>query len=1153
MLIPMLQPLSLILLAVPLSACASVDAQTVAAADATPTLAAQVLPEHKVPRRPSLSPDGSKIAYSHSGDIWVAGLADGSATRLTAHPGYDTSPIWSPDGSKIAFAGNRHGNFDTFVVAAAGGEPQRLTWLSESEALHGWLDNDTLLLGMTRDRWYNRYGRGQGLWTVNLDGNTPQLLGDFPTGRCAISPNGNVIVYERGSGDQRRRAYRGPANNDLWVFDRSSGEHRALTETDGSEFCPQFSADGNSVYFLSDAKCDQNADARDLGMWKVPLKGGKAKLVYHPGGRSSLRYNTVRSDQGIAVSELGDAFVRINLNDGSADTLRVFGGVDSSIPNQATVTVSGGASELAVSPDGETIAFVARGDLYALRKHDKIERAARVTSAAAIDGNPVWVEDGKALLFVSERHGNGEIYKVTTSDEDTPFYLERNFVETRLTNTDENESAVSLSPDGKTLAWVQGNGRFVVGDPKTLAIKREIYNSFEGPDYAWSPDSKWLAYSVSDDDFNYEIYLSLVSVEGVAADAPGVQPYNITMHPDDDTSPRWSPDGRKLTFTSRRRMLDETDVWLCHLRKEDVEMTERERLEAEEARAKAKKEKAKKEKAKKDEPKKDEPGKDEPKKDEPKAEPKSEPKADPAKQEPAKADAKQEGEGKKDGDKEEKEKKEVEPTVIDFDGLRDRLRRLTNAEGNESALGWDAKSEKVYYNATLGTRLTSGTSGDTGFFEVDIYERDPSKLLSSRVSSFVTGEKEVYYVRSGNVQARGGKETTYPFSVRIREDRPALRGAIIDQAWRVLQDWFYDENFHGVNWSSELNKWKPIAQAASTPEDFEDIMNWMLGELNASHMGFYGDGGLAAAEVDSTSTGVLGVVWDHAYTGPGRKVLEVLPDTPASRDASRLQVGDVVLAVDGISLAEDGNWDRLMAGTAGQETMLTVTTDGEQHDVLIRPSGYSALRGALYDRRERNLRSKVEGGSEGKLGYIHIQAMGTPSLLEFERKLYAAGHGKEALVIDVRDNGGGWTTDMVLSMLMVNDHAFTIPRGGGVGYPQGRRIFGTWNKPVVVLCNENSYSNAEIFSWAIKTLKRGPLVGKQTFGAVISTGGAGLLGGNFIRMPFRGWYVLDEAKTNMELNGCPPDYAVENLPGDFASERDRQLEKAIEIGLSLVK
>lgn len=179
--------------------------------------------------------------------------------------------------------------------------------------------------------------------------------------------------------------------------------------------------------------------------------------------------------------------------------------------------------------------------------------------------------------------------------------------------------------------------------------------------------------------------------------------------------------------------------------------------------------------------------------------------------------------------------------------------------------------------------------------------------------------------------------------------------------------------------------------------------------------------------------------------------------------------------------------------------------------------------------------------------------MGTPSLIEFERALTDAGEGKDCLIIDVRENGGGWTTDMMLTMLMGTDHALTVPRGGGEGYPHDRLIFARWDKPIVVLCNENSYSNAEIFSWAIRTLKRGPIVGKQTYGAVISTGGTGLQDGSSVRLPFRGWYVNDGTRTNMELNGCPPDHAVENLPQDFAAGLDRQLEKAIEVGMRLLR
>ena len=325
----------------------------------------------------------------------------------------------------------------------------------------------------------------------------------------------------------------------------------------------------------------------------------------------------------------------------------------------------------------------------------------------------------------------------------------------------------------------------------------------------------------------------------------------------------------------------------------------------------------------------------------------------------------------------------------------------------------------------------------------------------------------------------------------------------------------------------------------------------MLGELNGSHLGFY-----PASDLNPTldggdewrpTTAHLGVRFDPKFSGPGLKVRDVIPDGPATESGSEISPGEVILSIDGVSVDPKIDLTTVLNGRANRNVFLKVISKGKkiERNVVLRPISYARARSSLYRKWQDDNRAIVAQRANN-IGYLHIQGMNWSSFLDFERELYDVGYGKDGLIIDVRDNGGGSTTDHLLTALTQPDHAITVPRGGGQGYPQSRKVYATWTKPIVVLCNQNSYSNAEIFSHAIKNLKRGKLIGVPTAGGVISTGTARVMDVGTVRLPFRGWFVKSTGE-DMELNGAIPHVTVWPRPTEIPRGIDRQLTKAVKV------
>jgi len=494
-------------------------------------------------------------------------------------------------------------------------------------------------------------------------------------------------------------------------------------------------------------------------------------------------------------------------------------------------------------------------------------------------------------------------------------------------------------------------------------------------------------------------------------------------------------------------------------------------------------------------------------------------------------------------EKKDKDTEFVDPITIDFEDIHLRINRITSLPGAESSYAWSPDGQFLVFR--------SNTSGKSDLWKVKWNSDDLKQITEGdERPGAILWHKEnnrIYYLkRGGKIVSRnekGSDSKSHDFRAEVSIDHQEEQRQKFQELWRILRDNFYDPDFHGANWDSVRIKYGSIIVGLHTTKDFNDAVELMLGELNASHLGIGGP--YSGREV---TNGMLGLRFSREYDGEGLQIAFVMPDGPCDTEENQVKAIEILTAINGTEITGETNMHRLLWNQIGEKVRLTLRDAGKRRnntrDVVVKPVSYGKLNSLEYERWMKGKREKVHNWSENKLGYIHIRSMSNGPLERFEMALYAEAHDKEGLVIDVRNNGGGWITDYLLAMLMVENHAVTIPRDGGEGYPQSRRPLYAFTKPIIVLCNEYSYSNAEIFSHAIKTLDRGKLVGVPTGGLVISTGGTRLIDGSSFRIPFRGWYVVDNMM-NMENNGAVPDIIVRKLPGDTAEERDRQLRRAV--------
>lgn len=1053
---------------------------------------------------PALSPNGKTVAFQWQGDIWTAPTNGGRATRLTTHPALDSGAAFSPDGKQIAFNSEREGFKLLYSMPASGGEPKQLTFHTDGCDLREWTpDGKGLLVGLGRDFSWMRESRAGRLAIIDANERKAEsVLFDDYGFDGVISPDGQKVLFMReGSESWWRQGFKGSRAGQIWLFNRADGSFKQVISDENENRWPLWKPDGKGFYFVRNGNLWQH----DLASGKhVAITNFKDDLVVFP---------AISRDGSTLVFRVRfDLYVWHPVDKEPAKI--AVDAVTDAVPDITRVVLEK-ATDIHFTPDGLQMAFIAGGDVWVMDTELKEPR--RVTQTAEEERGVLFAPDAKSLVFVSDAGGQTDLWKAVPADAKKPWFESTGFTLTKLTNDPEADSSPRFTPDGKKLAWLRERGDLMLADADGKNVKRLI-ESWNEPAFEFSPDGTWLAYSKEDEWFNDDIWLMPVD---------GSKPaFNVSQHPDDDAWPHWSPDGKMLAWTATRE-IDERDVFYVHLLAEEDEKTKRERTlaKAREKIAKAKK--------------------PEPKKEDPKAAKPTEPAKKP--EEPKKADEPKKGEEpKKAGEPKKveapkKEEKKPTPLRIDFEGLHDRVQRVKMPNTSEYALVWSPDSKRLAFQSRMESQKKT--------YSIEFPDELKPKLLSNAVLTNAVWLKEGDQLtglldgKPATLSGKGGEPKTMPFKAQQAYSRAEKQRAVFDQCWQVMRDYFYDEKLGNRDWNAVRAKYRDMAAEASDMKGAAECVWLMLGELNGSHLGFT----IGSATTSSgwrEETAHLGLRFDTSFAGPGWKVRDVIAKSPASRKESGVEVGEIVLKIDGKDVTPGMDVSLVLNGPMERDVVITVQKGDKTRDVTLRPISFITARRLLYDEWIDGNRAAVEEASGGTLGYLHISAMDDASFQKFQEELYHAGTGKDGLIIDVRENGGGSTTDHLLTALTQPRHAITLPRGGKVpGYPQDRMIYATWHKPVVVMCNQNSYSNAEIFSHAIKTLKRGKVVGVPTAGGVISTGAASIMDVGTLRLPFRGWYGLENGQ-DMELNGAKPDFIVWPQPGD---KTDRQLDKAVEV------
>lgn len=919
-------------------------------------------------RYPNISPDGTKIAFSYQGDIYYVPAAGGEAVRLTFTEDYEYQPVWSPDSRTVAFASDRFGGMDIFTVGIEGGKAVRLTTHSGTEAPLAFSPDGKYIYFSAAIQDPASSALWSGSWLTELyrvpvTGGRPEQIAANPICSVSFDSDGKSFLYYDRTGSENiwRKHHTSSVARNIFYYNAADGTHTQITVNPGEDRDPIFTAPGQMV-FLSER------DGGSFNVYSAAVDDAENATALTHFTKHPVRFLS-RADNGtLCFGYHGEIYT---LTPGS-EPVKVNISILNDNINRTSDLRLASVDEIAISDDGEEIALISRGEVFATT--GEYGSTKQITRTAAAEEGLTVSPDGKTIVYASERTGRWNLYKATLAREDDMHFAYATLIneEPLLKEGNAERSWPSFSPDGKELAFIEDRHILKVlnlesGKVRQITDGTQNYGEFE---YDWSPDGKWFTLTFTTNRHYPYDDIGIVSASG------DMKIHNITNSGYIDGSPQWVMDGNAVIFVSDRLGMrshaswgSQNDVYIAFMNRQAWE--EFNMSEEEYALYKEKKEAAEK-----------------------------------SAKEAEEAAAAKSSKGRKDkqespAGKDETASKDI---LVELDGLEDRVVRLTPMSSRLGAAAMTSDGETLYFLSAF----------ERGY---DLWELEPrsgsisllKKGISAGSLAWGKDEKTLYILgRRPQVMTMSNKQVKpIDFNMEMELDRAAERAYMFDHVFKQEERKFYTDTYHGVDLPQLQKEYEPFLAHINNNYDFTEMISEILGELNVSHTGGR-YGGIPADKV----TPALGLLFDMHYDGDGLRIDEVLENGPFDILNSKVHAGTILEKIDGESIKAGEDWFPLINGKQGEYTLFSFydPATGDRWEETARPISNGLQNELLYQRWIKSRAALVDSLSGGRLGYVHIRSMADGSYRDVYADVLGKYNLRDGIVIDIRYNGAAAST-----------------------------------------------------------------------------------------------------------------------------------------------